>query len=123
MIFLNSDSFEVDKETQEYFKGFIPMLITNDKSLNLKYRNVFSEEEFKSYCFDTSGKNNLTAIDGENVFNHFLNIKKNKYKEAYKFTYLETIVDEHNGQEYLTEDTDWETKDWIDTDDELITPL
>lgn len=119
-----------------------PILITNDNLLNQKYRNVFSENEFKSYCIESSyfgnqieklplknqliaNQSNLTGNYGKETFNHFLNIKENKYKEAYMIhKYLNSWIDEDTGMNYdYDEENKWKTNDWIDFDNEFISPL
>lgn len=121
--YLNDDTFVKHQDTFDYYKGKLPMLITNDKSLNLKYRNVFGENEFVDFCLKNYSNYGLTEIDGKDILKYFIGIKENRFKEAYKYTYSENIIDEHNGQEYETDDVGWETNDWVDIDDEMVTPL
>ena len=119
-----------------------PILITNDHLLYQKYRNVFSEEEFKSFCKESSlfgnqidelpmknqliaRSSNLSGKNGEDTFKHFLNRKTNEYKEAYMYRkYNDFWIDEETGVKYDTdEENGWKTIDWIDIDDEDVTPL
>lgn len=119
-----------------------PILITNDHLLYQKYRNVLSEEEFKSFCIESSlfgnqidalpirnqliaRNSNLTGKNGEDTFNHFLNIKSNKYKEAYMYKkFNDCLIDEETGIKYDSdEENGWKTRDWIDIDDEDVNPL
>lgn len=119
-----------------------PILITNDNLLYLKYKNVFNSDEFKSFCIDSSlfgnqieklplknrviaYQSNLTGKYGQETFEHFLKIKENFYKEAYMYKrYRSSFADENTGAEYeYDEEYGWKTEDWIDIDDECITPL
>ena len=119
-----------------------PLLVTNDRLLSRKYRNVFNENEFKSYCIESSlfgnqieklplvnqviaNQSNLTGKIGKEAFEHFMNIKENKYKEAYMYSrYRNSWIDEDTGTEYdYDEESGWTTRDWVDIDDDCVTPL
>jgi hypothetical protein len=86
-----------------------PQIVTNDFRLFHKYRCVFNEDEFKSFCgLDLEVKNSRpyyynSSIDGKKsksgseIFNHFKNIISKKYYGAKMLKYYETIDDRETG--------------------------
>lgn len=110
---------------EKYNSTTIPFLVTNDLRLYKKYRNAFTEVEFNAYCVDwpeekAHGRNDyLNYISrnsrlgggyGEITFEHFLNIKKGVYQEAYMFRTYKTWDEEATGNRYKMEDNSgWKT--------------
>lgn len=104
-----------------------PILVTNDIRLSLTYRNVFTYDEFFSYCVDCSKSESellklpfnlkyialnskLSGDNGITVFNHFKNIVEGKYKTAHTYVKYDDWTDEQNGITYNYEaEEGWRT--------------
>lgn len=124
---LSEEDFKLDSDFLNFHNGNVPIIITNDDLMNLKYKWVFSENEFYKLCQFDFDKYGLSKVYAAELLNHFEKIKNDNYKEAKLIEFSDTILDEYNYQEYLSEDTEWETSDWVwaeeDNEDVYITPL
>ena len=107
-------------------QDYEPFLISNNPVLNKKYRNVFSEEEFKAYCIYSSMfgneieklslENQIIAIRsncnaGKALYEHFQNIIKGKYSKAYMYEKVDTHIEEDTGYQYdVPTESGWKTE-------------